>query len=914
MSSDLAGEARAELTIEAGVVRIYRLRTLPPSVGDSVERLPHTVKILLENLLRRSGTRDVQDADVLGLARWPERNETDIAFMPARVLMQDFTGVPAVVDLAAMRSAVQRAGGDAAAMDPLVPVDLVIDHSVQVDVFGSSEAYAANIEHEYRRNGERYALLRWAQQAFDGFTVVPPGRGIVHQVNLEHLGRVVRVTPEDVAVPDTVVGTDSHTTMINGLGCLGWGVGGIEAEAAMLGQPMFLPWPGVVGVQVTGALPPGTTATDLVLTLTQMLRAHGVVGSFVEFFGDGLSSLSLADRATLANMCPEYGATSAYFPVDAETLRYLAATGRGELTDLVDRYTKEQGLFRSDGDPAPGFTETLRLDLAGIEPSVAGPRRPQDRVALPAVWDSFVEAFREHLNEDAVDRLELERMEEEGDADGLAIAAEPAGDVTVAPASDDRVGHGSVVIASITSCTNTSNPSVMLAAGLLAKNAVEAGLQTRPWVKTSLAPGSRVVTDYLDRAGLTPYLEKLGFDLVGYGCTTCIGNSGPLPDEVTRAVEEDDLVVVAVLSGNRNFEGRIHPLVRASYLASPPLCVAYALAGRIDLDLSTDELGIAADGTPVYLRDLWPSPEDIIAAVQQAVTAEQFDVQYAAIYEGDERWRALPSPDGAIYDWNPVSTYVQEPPFFVGLSDDLPPPEDILDARCLVMVGDSVTTDHISPAGAIKADSPAGRYLQELGVEPRDFNSYGARRGNHEVMLRGTFANIRLRNQLAPETEGPWTVHLPDGDQMSVYDAAKRYRDEGVPLLVIAGKEYGSGSSRDWAAKGPALLGVRFVLAESYERIHRSNLVGMGVVPLQFAEAESTASLGLTGTESFTIRDVAAQVAPRGDVTVQVRRADGNEFQFRAQVRVDGASEMDYLRNGGILQMVLRERLRRLAP
>ncbi len=889
---------------------IYRLRTLPPSVGDSVERLPHTVKILLENLLRRAGTRDVQDADVLGLARWPERNETDIAFMPARVLMQDFTGVPAVVDLAAMRSAVQRAGGDAAAMNPLVPVDLVIDHSVQVDLFGSSEAYAANIEHEYRRNGERYALLRWAQQAFDGFTVVPPGRGIVHQVNLEHLGRVVRVTPDDVAVPDTLVGTDSHTTMINGLGCLGWGVGGIEAEAAMLGQPMFLPWPVVVGVEVTGVLPPGTTATDLVLTLTQMLRAHGVVGSFVEFFGDGLSSLSLADRATLANMCPEYGATSAYFPVDAETLRYLRGTGRGDVTDLVERYTKEQELFRSDGDLAPAFSETLRLDLAAIEPSLAGPRRPQDRVALPDVWDSFVAAFREHLEEDAVDRLELERMEDEGDTDGLAIAAEPAGNVADAPAASNQLGHGSVAIASITSCTNTSNPSVMLAAGLLAKKAVEAGLQTRPWVKTSLAPGSRVVTDYLDRAGLTPYLEKLGFDLVGYGCTTCIGNSGPLPDDVTRAVEEDDLVVVAVLSGNRNFEGRIHPLVRASYLASPPLCVAYGLAGRVDLDLTTDPLGTAPDGTPVYLRDVWPSPDEVRAAVLQAVTAEQFDVQYAAIYEGDERWKALPSPEGALYDWDPASTYVQEPPFFVGLADEMPPIEDILDARCLVMVGDSVTTDHISPAGAIKADSPAGRYLQEHGVEPRDFNSYGARRGNHEVMLRGTFANIRLRNQLAPETEGPWTVHLPDGVQMSVHDAAQRYREDGVPLLVIAGKEYGSGSSRDWAAKGPALLGVRFVLAETYERIHRSNLVGMGVLPLQFADGESAASLGLTGTETFTIRDVAGQVAPRGDVTVQVRRAEGNEFQFRALVRVDGPSEMDYLRNGGILQMVLRDRLR----
>ena len=867
MSSGSTG-ARGRLETSAGAVDIHRLAWLAEQGLDGAA-LPHTVRILLENLLRRAGTRDVSDDDVRALAAWPAP-AADIAFMPGRVLMQDFTGVPAVVDLAAMRSAVDRAGRDPSSVNPLVPVDLVIDHSVQVDLFRSEDAYEANIDFEYRRNGERYALLRWAQQAFDNVRVVPPGAGICHQVNLEHLGQVVS-TRDGVAFPDTLVGTDSHTTMINGLGVLGWGVGGIEAEAAMLGQPMFLPQPVVLGVEVTGELPAGTTATDLVLTLTEMLRAHGVVGTFVEFFGDGLSSLTVADRATLSNMCPEYGATAAYFPVDDEVLRYLRFTGRGDRVDLVERYTKEQGLFRRDGDAAPTFSETLALDLSSIEPSVAGPRRPQDRVALGAAPASFAEAFGEIRQPDA-----------------------------------DGVRDGSVVIAAITSCTNTSNPSVMVGAGLLAKKAVDAGLVTKPWVKTSLAPGSRVVTDYLDRAGLTPYLEKLGFGLVGYGCTTCIGNSGPLPDDVAAAVDERDLNVVAVLSGNRNFEGRIHPQVRASYLASPPLVVAYALAGRIDLDLTSEPLGEGADG-PVFLRDVWPSPVEIAEAVRDAITEDQFAQQYARIWEGDERWRRLPTPPGPAYAWDPASTYVQEPPFFT----DLAPPVagDIEGARVLVKVGDSITTDHISPAGSIKADSPAGRYLVERGVEPRDFNSYGARRGNHEVMMRGTFANIRLRNELAPGTEGSYTTHLASDEVTSIFEAADRYRADGTPLAVLAGTEYGSGSSRDWAAKGPSLLGVRFVLAESYERIHRSNLVGMGVLPLQYADGASASSLGLDGTETFSVRGIASGIEPGQRVQVEARKDDGTAVTFEAILRVDGRAEVEYVDAGGVLSLVLGQML-----
>ena len=901
MTSDLAG-ARGRLETASGAVDLYRVGWLADQEVGDIARLPHTVRILLENLLRRAGTRDVSDDDVHALAAWPGP-AGDVAFMPGRVLMQDFTGVPAVVDLAAMRSATARAGGDPSSVNPLIPVDLVVDHSVQVDLFRTPEAYERNIEFEYRRNAERYSLLRWAQQAFDGLRVVPPGAGICHQVNLEHLGQVVSER-DGVAFPDTVVGTDSHTTMINGLGVLGWGVGGIEAEAAMLGQPMFLPQPVVIGVRTVGALPAGTTATDLVLTLTQMLRAHGVVGTFVEFFGDGLSSLSIADRATLSNMCPEYGATSAYFPVDAETLRYLAFTGRGDRLDLVERYAKEQGLFRSDGDPEPAFSEVLELDLSSVVPSVAGPKRPQDRVALPDVWASFVAAFRDHAEPDPK-AAEIGRYVAEGG--NVRVERLPGDDRVDEPAGDRAVGDGSVVIAAITSCTNTSNPSVMLAAGLLARKAVEAGLETKPWVKTSLAPGSRVVTDYLDRAGLTPYLDKLGFALVGYGCTTCIGNSGPLIDAVARAIDDRDLNVAAVLSGNRNFEGRVHPQVRAAYLASPPLCVAYALAGRIDLDLTRDPLGEGADG-PVYLADLWPSAEEVREAVATSITRAQFDDQYARVWDGDELWRALPIPEGPSYDWDPASTYVAEPPFFAALEDDAPA-GDIEDARVLVKVGDSIPTDHISPAGSIMADSPAGAYLRGRGVEPVDFNSYGARRGNHEVMMRGTFANIRLRNELAPGTEGSWTTHLPTGEVTSVFEASERYSAEGTPLAVLAGKEYGSGSSRDWAAKGPNLLGVRFVIAESYERIHRSNLVGMGVLPLQYTATDSAASLGLTGRETLSVLGLARGITPGQQASVEATRDDGTTSSFAVTVRIDAPAELEYFRAGGILRMVLRQML-----
>jgi aconitate hydratase len=878
MTSELAG-GRSRLGTSQGAIDIFRLDHLRDLGIADPALLPHTVKILLEGLLRRAGTRDVTDGDVNALARWPRpAPEAALAFMPGRVLMQDFTGVPAVVDLAAMRSAVARSGGDPTRVAPLVDVDLVIDHSVQVDVFRTSDAYERNIGFEYERNGERYALLRWAQQAFEGVRVVPPGAGICHQVNLEHLGSVVAVR-DGVAFPDTLVGTDSHTTMINGLGILGWGVGGIEAEAAMLGQPMFLSTPVVVGVRMLGALPPGTTATDLVLTLTQMLRRHGVVGKFVEFFGSGCSTLELADRATLSNMCPEFGATAALWPVDQETLRYLHLTGRGDRVELVERYTKEQGLFRRDDDPTPTFSEVVEIDLSTVEPSLAGPRRPQDRVSLPRVWASFEEAFGE--------RLARERE--------------------VGPSAGVR--NGTVAIAAITSCTNTSNPSVMVAAGLLAERAVERGLSTKPWVKTSLAPGSRVVTDYLDAAGLTPALEKLGFSLVGYGCTTCIGNSGPLPDEIAERVQEADLAVVAVLSGNRNFEGRIHPLVRASYLASPPLVVAYALAGTVDIDLTADPLGTDPDGQPVYLRDLWPAPDEIRERVAESISPEQFRSEYGQIFDGDERWRALPTPTGPVYEWDLESTYVREPPFFVGLDVELSAPTDIERARCLVMVGDSITTDHISPAGTIRPDSPAGGYLIDHGVPQASFNSYGSRRGNHEVMIRGTFANVRLRNELAPGTEGPWTTYLPDGEQTTIFEAALRYRDEGVPLIVLAGKEYGSGSSRDWAAKGPALLGVRAVIAESFERIHRSNLVGMGVLPLQFVAGDSAESLGLDGTEIFDISGLADGIRPLQEAMVTARRPDGAEIRFRVLVRIDGAAEVEYQRHGGILRMVLREML-----
>jgi aconitate hydratase len=883
-STDPLG-ARAPLDTGSGTLTIYRLDALADA-GARLDAMPATVKILLENVLRMAGTPFATEDDVAALAKWaPGANdEREFAFSPARVLLQDFTGVPAVVDLAAMRSAMTRSGGDATKVDPLVPVDLVVDHSVQVDAFAGPTAFKINVEKEYERNHERYSLLRWAKGAFNGFRVVPPGMGIVHQVNLENLATVVRTLEDDVAVPDTLVGTDSHTPMVNGLGVLGWGVGGIEAEAAMLGQPLPLVTPKVVGFKFVGALNTGVTATDLVLTVTEMLRAHGVVGKFVEFFGDGVAGLTVADRATLSNMSPEYGATAALWPIDDQTLAYLRLTGRPAATiDLVERYAKTQSLFRTNETPDPSFTETLELDLSTVEPSVAGPRRPQDRVALKDMWSSFEAVY--------------------GGADA-------SGDGVKVTSGNDRfdLHNGSVVIAAVTSCTNTSNPMVMLGAGLLAKKAVERGLTTKPWVKTSTAPGSRVVTEYLEVAGLIPYLEKLGFHVVGYGCTTCIGNSGPLPEPIAQAIDENDLAVVSVLSGNRNFEGRIHPQVKASYLASPPLCVAYALAGTAHIDLTSEPLGEDETGRPVYLRDIWPSPEEI-GELMGSVKAEMFTEEYARVFDGDENWAKLPSPEGAQYEWNPESTYVQKPPFFSDVAQDPEPARDIMGARALALVGDSVTTDHISPAGSIPPSSPAGKYLIDRGVKPADFNSYGARRGNHEVMMRGTFANIRLRNALAGGKEGGWTVHLPDGELMTIYDAAMRYIDEGVPLIVLAGKEYGSGSSRDWAAKGPRLQGVRAVIAESFERIHRSNLVGMGVLPLQFLDGQNSESLGLTGTETFDVTGIEGALRPRATLTVTARADDGKKVEVEVLCRIDSDVELEYYRSGGVLQYVLRRML-----
>lgn len=887
----------------SGTASFVSLAKLAESTGADVSRLPHTVKILLENIARRVDGRDVSQADVEALAHWPKEKSGSLAFMPARVLMQDFTGVPAVVDLAAMRSAVARAGGDPQQVNPYVAVDLVIDHSVQVDRFGSPDAYAANLKWEYLRNRERYALLNWAQQAFKDFRVVPPGMGICHQVNLEHLGQVV-ISRDGWVFPDTLVGTDSHTPMINGLGVLGWGVGGIEAEAAMLGQPMFLPKPVVIGVRTRGTLPPGTTATDLVLTLTEKLRTHGVVGKFVEFFGPGLSSLGIADRATLSNMSPEFGATATLFPVDDNTLKYLKLTGRGDRIDLVERYTKEQGLFRTDDDEEPDFSEVLDLDLSQVEPSVAGPKRPQDRVNLSGVTESFqsvLDGTAPDVSARALARLKAEGCSEAGEF--LQAPSEQLDQPTAA----ESVSHGSVVIAAITSCTNTSNPSVMLAAGLLARKAVEAGLQTRPWVKTSLAPGSRVVTRYLDKAGLTPYLEQLGFNLVGYGCTTCIGNSGPLPEEIAKTVDDQKLAVAAVLSGNRNFEGRIHGQVKASYLASPPLCVAYALMGTVLCDIGNDSLGTGKDGKPVYLKDIWPTSEEIQTLVASSVESEQFDDEYSRIFEGDEKWQSMPAPKGVLFDWVDDSTYVREPDFFQNLGSDPDPLKDIVGARALALLGDSITTDHISPAGGITADSPAGEYLLSQGVPVEEFNSFGSRRGNHEVMIRGTFGNIRLRNAMAPGTEGPWTTHVPSGEQMSIYDASLRYEEEDTPLVVIAGREYGSGSSRDWAAKGAALLGIKAIIAEGYERIHRSNLVCMGVLPLQFKDGDSAASLALDGSEVFSITGIANGIEPRQDVQVSAVRNDGSSVDFATTLRVDAPAEVEYFTHGGILQMVQRQ-------
>jgi aconitate hydratase len=891
--------ARATLATPFGeTVSYYRLEALQEQGFADLVALPFTVRVLLENALRHAGGEFVDRDLVIALAGWAprpsgEREGMELPFLPGRVVLQDFTGVPAVVDLAAMRDAVARFGGDVTRINPLVPADLVIDHSVQVDRFGTTTAFAQNVDFEYGRNRERYELLRWAQQSFQNFRVVPPGTGIVHQVNLEYLAPVVmtrQAGAETVAFPDTLVGTDSHTTMVNALGVLGWGVGGIEAEAVLLGQPLYLLEPEVVGVRLVGSLPEGSTATDLVLAVTEMLRKLGVVGRFVEFCGAGLSSLSLADRATIANMAPEYGATAALFPIDAETLDYLRLTGRSEeRVALVESYAKAQRLFRTDDTPEPQFNELVELNLADVTPSIAGPRRPQDRLPLPSVQEAlrttYPEAFATNGNGAASHITE-----------GVEIAVDGV---------TRTIDNGAVVIAAITSCTNTSNPSVMLGAGLLARNAVERGLNVPVYVKTSLAPGSQVVTRYLTQAGLLPYLEALGFHVVGYGCTTCIGNSGPLPEPVSRAVDEHDLVVSAVLSGNRNFEGRIHSQVRAAFLASPPLVVAYALAGTVDLDLATDPIGSDPNGEDIYLRDIWPTREEVRAAIASAVDPAMFREEYAVVFAGDERWQSLDVPEGDVYDWKTSSTYVQEPPFFQELAADPTPPGDIHGARVLALLGDSVTTDHISPAGSIARESPAGRYLIEQGVTPLDFNSYGSRRGNHEVMIRGTFANIRIRNQLVPGKEGNWTVHFPSGEQLSFYDAAMRYVAEGTPLVVIAGKEYGTGSSRDWAAKGTLLLGVKAVIVDSFERIHRSNLVGMGVLPLQFLPGENAASLGLTGEETFDVLGVAS-VTPRKRLTVRATKPSGEVIKFEAIARIDSPVEVEYFRNGGILQTVLR--------
>jgi aconitate hydratase len=892
--------SQAALQVGGTEYQIHRLDAVAGSAN-----LPYGLKILLENLLRTEDGRNVTAEHITALAQWDPSAEpaTEIQFTPARVILQDLTGVPAVVDLATMREAMQDLGGDPSKINPLVPAELVIDHSVVADIFGRPDAFDRNVELEFSRNRERFQFLRWGQEAFSQFKVVPPGTGIVHQVNIEHLARVV-MARDGAAYPDTCVGTDSHTTMQNGLGILGWGVGGIEAEAAMLGQPISMLIPRVLGFRLTGELPSGVTATDLVLTITELLRKHGVVGKFVEFHGDGVGSVPLANRATIGNMSPEFGSTCAIFPIDEQTMDYLRLTGRpAEQVALVERYAKEQGLWH---EPGAGlrYSEELELDLSTIVPSLAGPKRPQDRVALADAKHAFREALGSYVSAPSLDNGLAGTFPASDPVaeDEFPRASAPA-HVVLDDGTKTAVDHGSVVIAAITSCTNTSNPSVMVGAALLAKKAVEAGLSRKPWVKTTLAPGSKVVMDYYERAGLTPYLEKLGFNLVGYGCTTCIGNSGPLPEAISEAVADNDLAVVSVLSGNRNFEGRINPDVKMNYLASPPLVVAYALAGTMDFDMNRDPLGSRADGSAIYLRDIWPSAAEVAAVVQDAVAAEMFSRDYADVFQGDERWQSLDVPGGDTFEWGADSTYVRRPPYFEGMPEQPAPVSDIHGARVLAMLGDSVTTDHISPAGAIKTDSPAGTYLTEHGVERKDFNSYGSRRGNHQVMIRGTFANIRLRNQLAPGTEGGVTVHLPDGGQMSIYDASRQYAEEGIPLIVLGGKEYGSGSSRDWAAKGTLLLGVRAVLVESFERIHRSNLIGMGVLPLQYRPGDSAASLGLTGQEVFDITGIEEMnggPVPR-EVTV---RADG--LEFRAVVRIDTPGEAEYFRHGGIMQYVLR--------
>ena len=911
MASQNSFNTRTRLTAGGASVDIYSLAALEKAGFSGVSRLPFSLKILLENMLRCEDLRFVEADDIRTMAGWDvaSKEQKEIAFTPARVLLQDFTGVPAVVDLAAMRDGIVRLGGDPKKVNPLQPVELVIDHSVQVDHFSERNAADLNAALEFGRNKERYTFLRWGQEAFQNFRVVPPDTGIVHQVNLEYLARVVFKEQSNgsvLAYPDTLVGTDSHTTMVNGLGVVGWGVGGIEAEAAMLGQPISMLIPEVVGFRLVDRLPEGATATDLVLTITERLRKFGVVGKFVEFYGPGLEFLTIADRATLGNMSPEYGATIAICPIDEMTLDYLRLTGRDEShVQLVEAYAKEQGLFRSAGSADPVYTSTLELDLSTVEPSLAGPKRPQDRVSLRNAKVGFQKALETMLTE----RRTKAATAREGEAAAPAATAASAAVSTAVETAPGMEGldHGSVVIAAITSCTNTSNPSVMIGAGLLARNAVQRGLKVKPWVKTSLAPGSLIVTEYYKAAGLLEYLAELGFNIVGYGCTTCIGNSGPLPEEVSAIVKERNLVVASVLSGNRNFEGRIQPQVRANYLASPPLVVAYALAGRMQIDMTCEPLGEDRDGQPVYLKDIWPTEREIQETMLRSVKSEMFRSKYATVFDGDERWRSLPSPTGERFEWDESSTYIRNPPFFEGLTLEPTPPSDILGARVLAVLGDSVTTDHISPAGSIPADSPAGKYLISKGVPASEFNSYGARRGNHEVMMRGTFGNIRLRNQLAPGTEGGWTTLLPEGEVATIYDASMRYQAAGVPLLIIAGKEYGSGSSRDWAAKGTLLLGVKAVLAESYERIHRSNLVNMGVLPLCFKTGETAAVHKLTGRETFEIIGVGKQLRPAGDVTVRATAEDGTVREFTATARIDTPEELVAFRNGGILPYVLRQ-------
>ncbi len=906
---DLFG-ARAQLDTQAGSVNYFRLEKLQEDGLGNIASFPFSLKVLLESLLRNCDNYLVQESDVKTLAGWtPDTPQDEIAFMCARVLLQDFTGVPAVVDLAALRSAMSRLGGDPKKINPLIPVDLVIDHSVQVDHFGSLYSLFYNAEREFERNRERYEFLRWGKEALEDFRAVPPSTGIVHQVNLEYLANVVftkEIDGELVAYPDTLVGTDSHTTMINGLGVIGWGVGGIEAEAAMLGQPIYMLTPKVVGFKLDGQLQEGVTATDLVLTVTEQLRAHGVVGKFVEFYGAGLSNLSLADRATLANMAPEYGATIGFFPVDDEVLNYMRGTGRDEaLIDLVEKYSKAQGLFRTDETPDPLFNESLGLDMGTVVPSVAGPKRPQDRISLKSTKQAFWKDMKETFNRD----VKSDENADFSDGEKLPTRRDLYKDSSVAVEHNNvqfQIKHGTVAIAAITSCTNTSNPSVMIAAGLIAKKAVRAGLNSKPWVKTSMAPGSKVVKSYLEASGLLPYLEALSFHIVGFGCTTCIGNSGPVPERIAQPVRDNDLVVSAVLSGNRNFEGRISPTVRANYLASPPLVVAYALAGTMDIDFEHEPIGEDPNGKPVYLSDIWPTQEEIREEVTNSLNPEMFKEQYGNVFDGNQQWNEIDIPKGDLYAWDAQSSYIQEPPFFMDMAPEPAPLANISGARVLALLGDSVTTDHISPAGAIAKDGPAAKYLLDRGIKPEEFNSFGSRRGNHEVMMRGTFANIRLKNLLAPGTEGGVTIHLPTGEQMSIYDAAMKYIDEGTPLIVLGGIDYGMGSSRDWAAKGSILLGIKAVITKSFERIHRSNLIGMGVLPLVFKEGEDAETLGLNGHETFSIEGI-TELKPRSELTVKAVGEDGNETSFNVIARVDTPVEVDYYHNGGILQTVLRK-------